>query len=137
MSSLGRSGTIICTKYIELGDYARIGFNSVVSDSNYHKMIDLETNKILPMNSSIIIGNYNYVGSNVAIQTKTITPNFCTIASFSLCSKDYTNLGENILLAGYPAKLVRNNIVRDWDGEKESLMNSFDIENKFRRNKIL
>ena len=52
---------------------------------------------------------------------KTSTPNYCTIASNTLCNKDYTALGENILIGGIPAKLLKENISRDWEGEKAGL----------------
>ena len=50
---------------------------------------------------------------------KTITSNFCIIASNSLTNKDYTLLGKNILIGGIPAKLLKNNISREWEGERE------------------
>ena len=52
---------------------------------------------------------------------KTVTPNFCMIASNSLCNKDYSLLNENILIGGIPAKHLKSNISRDWEGEEEQL----------------
>jgi hypothetical protein len=51
----------------------------------------------------------------------TQTPVNCIIASNSLINKDYTTLGENILIGGIPAKLLKENISRDWEGERENL----------------
>ena len=56
-----------------------------------------------------------------SILSKTITPDFCTIASNSLCTKDYTVFGNNILLGGVPAKLLKTHISRDWEGEKSNM----------------
>jgi hypothetical protein len=53
--------------------------------------------------------------------SNTITPDFCTIASNSLTNKNYTSLGRNTLIGGLPAKLIKENISRDWEGERESL----------------
>jgi hypothetical protein len=52
---------------------------------------------------------------------KTITPDYCTVASNSLCNSDYTNFGSNILIGGLPSKLLKSNITRDWYGEQEVL----------------
>lgn len=52
---------------------------------------------------------------------KTITPANCTIASNTLCNKDYSGFGENIIIGGIPAKLLRKNITRDWEGESALL----------------
>lgn len=121
MASLGNSGKLICYNRIVFGKYARIGFESQVMDSNFHQMIDTLTGEKYPMTLPIILGNYNYFGNRISVMQKTNTPNFCTVASNSICNNDYTLLGENILIGGIPAKLLKNNISRDWEGEDENL----------------
>lgn len=127
MASIGSKGKIICYNKIELGDYARIGFESQVIDTNFHEMKDFENNVILPLSKSIYIGDYNFISNRVSILKGSRTGDYCTIASNSLCSKDYTKLGENILIGGVPAKLIRQNISRDWDGEMDKLHTSLII----------
>ncbi len=122
MSSLGHSGKIICYYNIILGNFARIGFESQLSDTTVHQLIDTVTGNKYPLTAQIKLGNYNYISNRVTILSNTITPDFCTIASNTLCNKDYTSLGENTLIGGIPAKLIRNNITRDWDGEMECLI---------------
>jgi acetyltransferase-like isoleucine patch superfamily enzyme len=121
MASMASDGKIICTEKIILGDYARFGSEAQIIDTNFHDLIDTQTGEKLQKTAPIFIGNYNFVSNRVSIMKGTQTPNFCTIASNSLCTKDYKNLGENILIGGVPAKLIRNNISRDWEGEKEQL----------------
>ncbi|GGB86474.1 hypothetical protein GCM10007424_28180 [Flavobacterium suaedae] len=121
MSSMGSTGKIICTNKIILGDYARIGSESQIMDTNFHQMIDTETGERFPMTGSVIIGNYNYIGNRVSLMSNTVTPDFCTVASNSLCNKNYSSYGNNILIGGIPAKLLRNNISRDWELEKDLL----------------
>jgi hypothetical protein len=55
------------------------------------------------------------------IMSKTKTNNYCTVASNSLCNKDYTGLGLNILIGGIPAKFIKDSISRDWEGEEKLL----------------
>jgi acetyltransferase-like isoleucine patch superfamily enzyme len=121
MASLGGNGKIICYSHIVFGDYARIGFESQVMDSNFHQMIDTTTNEKLPMAGPIRIGNYNYLGNRISVMQHTITPDYCTVASNSVCNKDYTAFGNNVLIGGIPAKLLRENISRDWVNEKALL----------------
>ncbi|MNX45579.1 putative lipopolysaccharide biosynthesis O-acetyl transferase WbbJ [compost metagenome] len=121
MASMASGGKIICTEKIVLGDYARFGSEAQIIDTNFHDLIDTQTGEKLQKTAPIFIGNYNFVSNRVSIMKGTQTPNFCTIASNSLCTKDYKNLGENILIGGVPAKLIRNNISRDWEGEKQQL----------------
>lgn len=121
MSSLASNGKIICTDRIVLGDYARFGSECQLIDTNFHQMIDTKTGEVYKIASPIQIGNYNFVSNRVSIMKGTITPNYCTIASNSVCNKNYISLGKNILLGGVPAKLVKENISRDWNAEKEDL----------------
>lgn len=121
MASMASGGKIICTEKIVLGDYARFGSEAQIIDTNFHDLIDTQTGEKLQKSAPIFIGNYNFGSNRVSIMKGTQTPNFCTIASNSLCTKDYKSLGENILIGGIPAKLIRSNISRDWEGEKQQL----------------
>ena len=80
-------------------------------------MINTETNEVYKMTMPIVIGNYNFISNRVTLLSKTKTPNYCTIASNTLCNKDYTVLGENVLIGGIPAQLLNKNIKRNWEVE--------------------
>lgn len=121
LSSLGSCGKLICMNHVALGTYARIGFESQIMDTNFHKMFDTVTGKEFSKTAPIIIGNYNYIGNRVSIMQNTITPDYCTVASNSLCNKDYSNFEKNTLIGGIPAKLIKSNISRDWAGEEVDL----------------
>jgi acetyltransferase-like isoleucine patch superfamily enzyme len=121
MASIATSGKLICTNKIELGDFARFGSECQIIDTNFHKLIDIETKEEFKLSSPIQIGNYNFISNRVTVLSKTKTPDYCIIASNSLCNKEYLSLGNNILIGGVPAKLLKNNITRDWDGEEERM----------------
>jgi len=121
MSGIGSRGKLICYNHIVFGKYVSVGFETQFIDSNFHQMIDTSNGDKFPMTGSIDIGNYNYIANRVSVMQNTVTPNYCTIASNSLCNKEYTAFGENILIGGIPAKLLRTNISRDWEGEKEDM----------------
>lgn len=121
MSSLASRGKLICSKKILLGDYARIGSESQLMDTNFHQLIDTVSGKIYPKSGEIQIGDFNFIGNRVSIMSNTITSENCIVASNSLCNKDYSSLGTNVLIGGIPAKLIKQNIARDWNGEKEKL----------------
>lgn len=127
MASLGSNSKLVCLDKVILGNYARFGSESQIIDTNFHPMFDTETQEKFDMNGSILIGNYNYIGSRVSVMKNTKTPNYCTIASNSLCNKDYTLYGNNILIGGIPSSLIRNNISRDWEGEREILDQSLIV----------
>nr|MCH9659733.1 transferase [Bacteroidota bacterium] len=89
--------------------------------TNFHQMINTKTLENYPITGPITLGNYNFISNRVTIMQKTVTPNRCTIASNTLCNKDYTQHGENILIGGIPAKLLKEHISRDWEGEQQAL----------------
>ncbi len=121
MSSIGTNGKLICVDKVFMGDYARVGSESQIIDTNFHQMINTLSGEKYAISNPIYIGDFNYVGSRVSIMSKTKTPNYCTIASNSVCNTDYIPLGTNILIGGIPSKLLKINISRDWEGERENL----------------
>lgn len=119
MFAFGSRGKLLCYEKIIFGDYVRVGYESQIIDSNFHPIIELKTGIKKPLTLPIKIGDYNWVGNRSSIMQKAVTPNYCMIGSNSLCNKNYSNLGNNILIGGIPAKLISENISRDWEGEKE------------------
>jgi len=121
MACLGSRVKLICKEKIILGNWAGIGYESQLIDTNMHPMKNMETNELYPLNTPIYLGKHNAVSNRVSIMPGTVTPNNCVIASNSLCNKNYTQHGEYILLGGIPAKIIRKQYARDWESEKELL----------------
>ncbi len=121
MGCLGSDVKLICTNKIIIGNWAGIGYESQIIDTNSHPMKNTLTGEYYPLTGPIVIGNHNAISNRVSIMANTQTPDDCVVASNSLCNKDYTSLGNNILLGGVPAKLVKNNYARDWEIEKDML----------------
>ena len=121
MAALGSSVKLICSKEIILGDWTGVGYESQIIDTNSHPMMNTETGEHYPITGTIKLGDYNSVSNRVSIMQNTVTPDYCVVASNSLCNSNYTNLGTHILLGGIPSKLIKNNFTRDWESEKERL----------------
>lgn len=129
MASLASRGKLICTTAVTFGDYARLGSECQVIDTNFHDMIDTSTNLKLPINKGIVIGDYNFFSNRVTVMKGVKTPAYTSVASNTLCNKDYTTLGTHVLIGGVPAKLLKSNIVRDWEGERHMLEKSLIFGN--------
>jgi acetyltransferase-like isoleucine patch superfamily enzyme len=121
MACLGSDVRFLCTNHITLGDWTGIGYQSQVIDTNSHPMKNSETGELYPISAPIHLGSHNAVSNRVSIMPNTTTPDYCVIASNSLCSKDYSLLGNNVLIGGVPAKLIKQNYTRDWEAEKPLL----------------
>lgn len=120
-TSLGYQVIFICRERIVLGDYARISYQTQVIDSMFHQLIDLKTNIKKPKTAPIYIGAYNWIGSRSTIMKGTKTSDHTTVGANSLCTKDYTDLGNYIIIGGVPATLLQTDVKRDWEGEQYML----------------
>lgn len=127
-SSMGYLSKLMCYDSITFSDYCRIGFESIVMDTSSHQMINTITKEKFKITKPIFLGSYNYLGNNVSVLKGTKTSDYVTIAANSVCLKDYTSFGSNILIAGNPAIPIKHNVSRDWKGEQVWL----DVVLKFR-----
>lgn len=126
-SSLGCRGKIFCTNKIVFGTHSRIGFESQVMDTNFHDLINTETGEVYPTLKTVVLGDYNFVGNRVSIMGGTKTPKNSIIASSSLCNKDFSLEGANILIGGIPSKLIKRNITRNWNEGKKYRFQIFSV----------
>lgn len=128
MASVASSSKIICYHNIVLGNFCRVGSQSQIMDTNFHELRDTKTNQVFNKNSSIILGNFNFISNRVTIMAKTQTPDYCTIASNTICNKDYIPYGSYILIGGIPAKLLKTNITRNWEKEIDELQDFLTLK---------
>lgn len=113
---IGAYSKLYCEKEIIIGDEVGISWESQIFDTNFHFMENMENKQIFERDTPIKIGSYNWFGNRVNIMKGTQTPDHCIIASNSLCNKDYTSLPPYSLIAGAPAKFIKQGIRRLFEG---------------------
>jgi hypothetical protein len=87
MASMASNAKLIAVESVILGDFARFGSESQIMDTNFHQMIDTTTGERYKVTQP---GSYyNYIGNRVSVMPGSQTPNYCTVASNSLCNKDF------------------------------------------------
>lgn len=88
------SGTtsIICKKYIEIGNDVQLSYNGLIMDSDSHKIYDIN-NILLKNTEPIVIGSKVWITPNVTILKGSIIPDNCIIASNSLVNKKFYQNG--------------------------------------------
>lgn len=119
--SFANNTRLVCSNSVILGDNVKIGDFTHCVDTNFHDLLNLETQTNLPKKGSIKIGSNVNIGANSMIMRNTILPNYSMVGSMSLCNKDYTLFGEHNFYAGIPARLVRENYGRDWEKEQKDV----------------
>lgn len=116
---MGARGKLVCALDTTIGRDVSISFESQLFDSNFHNMIDTRTEEVLPMSRPVRIGSHNFFGNRCTVLPDTVTPDYCTIASNSVCTKDYSHHGQNVIIGGVPAGLINENRTRDWEAERD------------------
>lgn len=84
---ISSSCKIICESGVEIGDNSRIGWNTMIMDTNFHYLRDVKTGKLSKIKSPICIGAHNWVGNGCSIYR-----------GFSSC--DYVTIGANTQCRG-------------------------------------
>lgn len=104
--SANKNVFISCTDSIKIGDNVLFGWNVNVRDSDGHRVY--VSGKANPDLKPVIIGNHVWAAANVDILKGVIIGDNSVIAYRSCVLKPMK--GENLLIAGYPAKVVRDNV---------------------------
>lgn len=112
---------LICYKDITIGDHCRIAWETQIIDTTFHFVCERETGNALSRDGSVHIGNNNWIGNRTSLMKGCRLPDFCIVASGSLCNKAY-ELPQDSLIGGVPAKLIRSGIYRAFDAEEQEIL---------------
>ena len=118
---IGANTKVICRKAITLGDDVRISWNCQILDSDFHFLYNIEKDKFYQRSKEIIIGSNVFIGNGCTVAKGTTIPQGSVISCISKVGGDYTAEGENLLLMGNPAKVIKKgvNISNGWYPELE------------------
>lgn len=98
---------------IEFGNDCLLGGNIVIRDSDGHSVFDLDSNgNVIRQHEdkkTIKIGNHVWVASESHILKGVELPDDTIVAYGSICTKFFS--GNNQIIAGIPAKIIKNNIL--------------------------
>lgn len=94
---------------IKFGENISLGWNVVIKNNDGHNIV--ENGMIKPKSDSINIGDHCWICSNVDILKGVNIGNDCVVAYKSIVTRSYE--GNNLLLAGCPAKIIKSNI--NWE----------------------
>ena len=97
--------TFIIMNELVIGDNCIISWDCQFLDDDFHE-INYPGKK--EAKNSITIGDNVWIGCGVKIYKGTVIPNNCVVASNSILKGVY--LEENTLIAGNPAKVVKQNV---------------------------
>lgn len=117
----GANTRVVCRKAITIGNDVQISWNCQVLDSDFHFLYNIEKDKYYQRTKEIIIGNNVFIGNGCTVGKGTVIPDGCVVSCISKISGNYVAEGENLLIAGNPAKVIKKgiNISNGWYPAKE------------------
>jgi acetyltransferase-like isoleucine patch superfamily enzyme len=125
------SGCLVkAATFVKIGAYTSLASGCFIQDTNAHYIKDTETGKIRRDSYPIEIGKECWITMNSSILGGTKLPDYCIVARNSVLNKDYSGIcPPGSMLAGAPAKVVKKNVQRVLDIDKEAMLGEF-----FRKN---
>jgi acetyltransferase-like isoleucine patch superfamily enzyme len=101
-------------KSITVGSDCLFAKGIEIRTGDSHSIVDAKSGNRINYAENVVIGNHVWIGSCASVLKGAIIPNNSVVATRSVVTKTF--IEENILLAGIPAKIVKQNI--NWLGER-------------------
>ena len=120
---------IYCADNIIIGENFSFTFQSSMFDTDFHYIMDISNRRIPRKTAPINIGNNVWIGNRTTIKKGVIIPdNTIVAASYSVLTKDYSQIPSYSILAGCPARVIASGHSRVW---KNEMINTHFIDMHF------
>lgn len=124
---IGDNATIISWDGIHFMRSTRVGNNLLMMDTDFHYLLNRETMMVQNNHAPIIIGENNWIGGWCVVKKGTQTPTGTIVAGpYSMVGKNYVGkIPEYSILAGSPAKLIKEGVQRVENVETEAMLKDY------------
>lgn len=118
---------------VEIGERCMFSFGINVYNTDGHPIMDAASGKIINKVKRLKIGNHVWVGYNATILKNTFIPDDCVVGWGAVVSSQYTPPPTHkhskkdcrgFVIAGNPAKIVKNGITWDSNGSNGYIQNA-------------
>ena len=128
----GGNAKIICRKSIIIGERTMVSWDTQIIDTDFHSTLNTIFKTRNSAEKTIIIGSHNWIGFGCTLLKGSITPDYCIIGANTSIKSDYSESGENIVLAyEQNAKVTVKYITFDERSEVESMEEFSETEPEF------
>jgi len=121
---------IIVHEMIKIGSNVYVGWESQLFDTDIHYVRNTITQEIKRITDPVCIGTHCWIGNRVSICKGTKIPDYCIVASNSICDKDYSELSKYTTIAGVPAKQVGSGSELVFESLEPELVNELLIRDE-------
>ena len=102
---------LVSYRGIRFGQSARLGWDVVVMDTNFHPLYDMEKKQFKRASGPIDIGDFNWFGQGCHIMHSTATPERCIFGMGTIvtrgCEKE-----SYCVMGGSPVRVLTRNVMR-------------------------
>lgn len=105
---------------VRFGSNVHIGWDCIVTDTDFHKMVSYKDGKSNKGYGCVEIGRGNWLGMKCIILKNTRTPDFCVVSANSVLNKSYWDLPSHSII-GSDAKIrliKKEGYYRDFQNDK-------------------
>lgn len=111
---------LVSVTQITFGKSTRIGWDTIIMDSNFHPLYNMEKKQYTKSNGPIHIGDYNWFGTGCKVMHSVNTPERCifgmgTTVTRGCPAKPYCIMG------GSPIRILKENVMRDYNHDTEEI----------------
>ena len=100
--------TLVSQKRIIIGNNVTTSWNTLVMDTDWHHIINLETKEVNSKTKEIIIGDNCWLCTRSIVLKGCVIPNGCIVGANAVCSRKYSL--ENSIIAGNPAEVRKEHV---------------------------
>lgn len=84
------NSSIVCVKSVKIGSFCKVAWGCTFIDSDFHKIIDNETKRVVNEPKEILISDKVWIGCNTTILKGAVIPSECIVAAASTVNKNLT-----------------------------------------------
>lgn len=109
---------IVCYHKVTLGNKARIGWDTLICDTDFHSMKSIEGKPPTKGFGEIIIGNDVWTGSFCKFYKNTVVPDQCTVASNTFINKKIECEPYSLIYPDISLKVRHTGYYRDLEDDR-------------------
>jgi len=102
--------TIVCDKEIRIGDSCLLSWDVLIMDTDHHDLCD-RGGRVINPDKAVIIGDNVWIGCRSLLLKGSVVPSHSVVGANTFLNKPM--VGERILIAGNPARKIREDICRE------------------------
>lgn len=103
---------------IKIGRSARLGWGTLVMDTNFHPLYDMVNKQYRKAGGMIEIGDYNWFGTQCKVMHSVRTPERCIFGMGTIVTRN-CEMKSYCVMGGSPVKVLSENVMRDYDHDSE------------------